>query len=131
MYIRIEASNGLPIYEQIVRQIKFAIAEGTLVPGQLIPSVRELSRELAVNANTIVRAYQDLQNESIIETLRGRGLVVAPGATRLCLSQRQILVRERMEQVILEGIRSGLEPQQLTTYFEKALASIVRAEKKS
>jgi GntR family transcriptional regulator len=79
MFFSIDPSNGVAIYEQIVRQVKFAIAEGTLCPGQLLPSVRQLSQQLAINPNTIARAYQQLQADEVIETLRGRGLAVARG----------------------------------------------------
>ena len=58
MFFSIDVNNGVAIYEQIVRQVKFAIAEESLKPGQLLPSVRGLSVELALNHNTIARAYQ-------------------------------------------------------------------------
>ncbi len=70
MFFSIDTNNGVAIYEQIVRQVKFAIAEESLRVGQLLPSVRALSVELAINPNTIARAYQQLQTEGIIELLR-------------------------------------------------------------
>jgi DNA-binding transcriptional regulator YhcF (GntR family) len=82
MFFSIDPTNGVAIYEQIVRQVKFAVAEGTLCPGQLLPSVRQLGLQLAINPNTIARAYQQLQADQVIETLRGRGLAVCAGATR-------------------------------------------------
>ena len=63
MFFTIDPSNGLAIYEQIVRQVTFAVANETLKPGDLVPSVRELARELAINPNTVARAYRDLQAE--------------------------------------------------------------------
>ncbi len=74
MFFSIDPNNGVAIYDQIVRQVKFAIAEGTLRAGQLLPSVRNLSQQLTINPNTIARAYQQLQSDGIVETLRGRGL---------------------------------------------------------
>ena len=59
MFFHIDPSNGLAIYSQIVRQIKFAVAGEALRPGEMVPSVRELARELAVNPNTVSRAYRD------------------------------------------------------------------------
>ena len=58
MIISIDATNGLAIYDQIVRQIKFAIASEVLLPGELIPSVREMAKQTAVNPNTVSRAYR-------------------------------------------------------------------------
>ena len=128
MFFRIEPSNGIPIYEQIVRQVKYAIAEGTLVAGQMIPSVRELARELAINPNTIQRAYQQLQTEEVLESIRGRGLAVRKDAIRQCLSERQSLLRESFEQVVVEAVRSGLSVDQLRGIFEQSIKRVLKAE---
>jgi len=60
MFFSIDAASDVPIYEQIVRQVKLAVADGTLVGGQMLPSVRQLSRDIALNPNTIARAYREL-----------------------------------------------------------------------
>ena len=72
--ISVDPSNGLAIYDQIVRQIKFAIASGAVLPGELVPSVRELAKQVAVNPNTVSRAYRELQSENVLETVRGTWL---------------------------------------------------------
>lgn len=128
MFLKIDPNNGIPIYDQIVRQVKYAIAEGTLTPGQLIPSVRELARQITVNPNTIQRAYQQLQDEEVVESLRGRGLAVCRGAVKQCVQDRHELLRVRLEQVIQEGLRSGLEPEQLSSLFEKILKQASKTE---
>ena len=69
-----------PIYGQIADRVKFAVAGGALRPGDLVPSVRELSKQLVVNPNTVARAYRDLQTEGLLESVRGMGLQVAEGA---------------------------------------------------
>lgn len=122
MHFQIDPDNGVPIYEQIVRQVKYAVAEGVVVPGELIPSVREMSRQLAVNPNTVQRAVQSLQAEGILESLRGRGLAVCAGARRQCVSDRQNLLKERLEGLVGEAVQSGLDPGRLTEMFERALA---------
>ncbi len=121
MFLRIDPDNGIPIYDQIVRQVKYAVAEGTLTPGQLVPSVRELAKQITVNPNTIQRAYQQLQDHDVLESLRGRGLAVCKGAVKQCVLERQELLRSRMEQVISEGLRSGLDIDQLRLLFEKSV----------
>ena len=83
MFLHIDPAGDLPIYEQIVRQVKFAIAAGALAPDDMVASVRELAREVAVNPNTVIRAYRQLQDEAILLARRGTGLVVAPGAPEL------------------------------------------------
>ena len=121
MQFKVDPDNGTPIYEQIARQLKYAVAEGTLIPGQLVPSVRELAKSAAINPNTVQRAYLDLQNEEVIEPLRGRGMVVCTGAKRRCISDRQAQLKERLEGFVREAILSGLEADQLQRMFENAL----------
>ena len=128
MQLSIEPNNGVPIFEQVVRQVKYAVAEGVLVPGQLLPSVRVLAKELAINPNTIQRAYQELQSEEILESLRGRGIAVCVGAKRRCVSDRQAILGQRLTAVVEEAIRGGLEPERLREMFEKAVKQSMRSE---
>lgn len=125
MQLSVEPDNGIPIYEQLVRQIKYAVAEGVLVPGQVIPSVRELARQLAVNPNTVQRAFMQLQDEDVLQALRGRGMAVCPGAKQRCVSDRKQLLAERLESELEEAIRGGLDPERLRDMFEKALKKAI------
>lgn len=118
MFFHIDPADGLPIYEQVVRQVKFAVAGGSLRAGELIPSVRELARQLAINPNTVARAYRDLQAERVLESVRGTGLAVAAGADALCRQQRLELIRERLRQVLAEARRSGLADAELQSLID-------------
>lgn len=131
MQINIEPNNGIPIYEQLVRQVKYAVAEGVVVPGQVIPSVREMARTLALNPNTVQRAYIQLQDEEVLQSLRGRGMAVTEGAKGRCVSDRQQLLADRLAAVLDEAVRSGLDPDRLKSMFEKALKQAVRNESAS
>lgn len=113
MFFSIEPNNGVAIYEQIVRQVKFAVAEKSLKPGQLLPSVRLLSQQLAINPNTINRAFQQLQADGVLESLRGKGLVVRETARRDCVEARKRIITERFQGVITEALHSGLGPDEL------------------
>ena len=124
MFFQIDPSNGLAIYEQIVRQIKFAVANETLKPGELVPSVRELARELAINPNTVARAYRELQSEGVVDALRGTGLAVTSAARRRCTEERMRLVRLRVRQVLAEAKHSQLGPDELRTIVEEELARL-------
>ena len=126
MFLHVDPSNGLAIYDQIVRQIKFAVAGGALPPGEMAPSVRELARELAVNPNTVARAYQQLQTEGVLDSVRGMGLAVASGADKRCRSERLKLVQGRLREVLLEARRSGLELDELKQLIEEELAAVDR-----
>src|SRR5271166_3367483 len=91
----LNAADSRPIYGQIADRMKFAVAAGVLRPGDLVPSVRELSKQLVVNPNTVARAYRELQSEGLIETVRGMGLQVADGAVDRCRAARREIVRQR------------------------------------
>ncbi len=124
MFFHIDSHNGLAIYDQIVRQIKFAVAGGALKSGELIPSVRELARELAINPNTIARAYRQLQDDDVLQSVRGTGLEVATGAAERCRNERLKLIRTRLRQVMTEAKQSRIDLRGLRDLVEKELAAI-------
>lgn len=113
MFFDINPSNGVPVYEQVARQITFAIASGSIETGEMIPSVRELARELAINPNTVARAFRDLQEQEIIQTVRGTGLTVTRGAKAKCVAARARLIRDRLRDVLQEARQSQLTDQDL------------------
>jgi GntR family transcriptional regulator len=113
VFLQIDARNGLAVYDQIVRQVKFAVADGALTTGELVPSVRELARELAINPNTVARAYRQLQDDGVLDAVRGTGLAVAAAARRPCQAERTRLIRARLRQVLEEAALSGLDPQEI------------------
>ena len=88
LLLDLNSGDGRPIYGQIADRVKFAVAGGVLRAGDLVPSVRELSKQLVVNPNTVARAYRDLQSEGLLESVRGMGLQVAEGAAERCRAER-------------------------------------------
>jgi len=128
MFFQIDPANGLAIYEQVVRQVKFAVADELVKQGDLIPSVREVARELAINPNTVARAYRELQADRVLEPVRGTGLAVAVGAAKRCRAERLKLIRVRLEQVLIEAVQSGLSRAELRSQCEELLASIQEKE---
>ena len=124
MFFTVDPSNGVAIYLQIVNQVKFAIAEQTLRPGQLLPSVRELSQQLTVNPNTVARAFQELQSEGLTETLRGRGVVVCKGSLERCRKDRKSLFTERIATVLTEALHGGLSADEIRKLVERKLKSL-------
>ncbi len=113
MFLHIDPADELAIYDQIVRQMKFAIAAGAIRPGELVPSVRETARHLTVNPNTVARAYRQLQTEQILETVRGTGLAVSAEAPERCRRERRELIHHRLRQALREACRSGLTIDQI------------------
>jgi GntR family transcriptional regulator len=113
MLYQLNTSDDRPIYAQIGDQVKFAVAAGLLKVGELVPSVRELARQLVVNPNTVARAYRDLQAEGILEPVRGTGLQVGAGAAELCREARVGFVRRRVREVLDEARRSNLALEEI------------------
>ena len=113
LFFDINTSNGVPVYEQVAMQIVSAIASGGLSAGQMVPSVREMAKELAINPNTVSRAYRQLQNQTILETVRGSGIAVASGAKAKCKSARSQAVRQRISHVIIEARQSQLTDDEI------------------
>src|SRR5947209_20406345 len=108
MFFSIQPDGPVPIYEQIVAQVIYGVAAGTLEAGLLIPSVRELAEQLVVHPNTVARAFQELERAGVVTPRRGRGMEVTADAPKLCRNLRKELVRERIRQAVREAAASAL-----------------------
>jgi GntR family transcriptional regulator len=126
MFFAIDTANGIAVYEQIVRQVKFAVARKAVNPGEMIPSVRELARELAVNPNTVARAYRQLQTDGVLISVRGTGLEVAARARDRCRRETVDLIRARLRQVLTEAQQTQLSDDELRKLVEAELRAITR-----
>ena len=107
--LALDTTDDRPIYAQISDQIKAAVASGVLRPGELAPSVRELSKQLVINPNTVARAYRELQAEGLLASVRGTGLEVTAAAPAHCRADRREAARARLRSAIEEARRCGLE----------------------
>ena len=76
MDFSIDTRSGVPLYRQVIEQVKFAIAHGSLLPGDQLPTMRQLAVDLSINPNTVVRAYRELELEGVLETHQGSGTFV-------------------------------------------------------
>lgn len=108
MNFHLDLGGPIPIYEQVIYQIKFAIATGAIAPGETIPSVRELARELTINPNTVSKAYRDLQKEGVVYYNRGMGLGVADEAPEQCRRERVHLFEARVVRLLDDAVKSRL-----------------------
>ena len=103
------------------------MAGEVLKENELVPSVRELARELTINPNTVSRAYRQLQDEGVLTSVRGTGLAVAAGAVQRCRQDRVELIRTRLQQVFAEARQSRLDPQKLRALVEQNLTAIEKS----
>ncbi len=103
MILQINFKSGMPIYLQVVDQIKAAATSGALRPGEMLPSIRPLAEELRVNRNTIAKAYSELENLGVIETLPGRGCFLKENHSGLRKEVRRKLLIAEIDQVIVQA----------------------------
>lgn len=118
MNIRIDKTSRVPIYDQIKEQIKGLIHARQLRAGDQLPTIRELSVELAVNFNTVALSYRDLANEGVIVTERGKGTFVAstPGEEEMSRI-RQAKLQTMVEALLHEADRLGYSPEEVGRAF--------------
>ncbi len=124
MLISIQPDGPVPIYEQIVAQVIYGVAAGTLEVGTFIPSVRELAEQLLVHPNTVARAFQELERAGVVQSKRGRGMEVTEQAPAACKARRQELVRDRIRQALREAAASVLAPEEIRRLVEEELAAV-------
>src|SRR5262245_49663332 len=124
MLLSIHTDGPVPIYEQIVAQVIYGVAAGSLEPGTLIPSVRELAEKLLVHPNTVARAFQELEREGVVTARRGRGMEVTPEAPAACRAKRAELVRGRIRDALREAAGSALTPEDIRRLVEEELAAV-------
>ena len=113
MNITVSNSSEAPIYEQIARQIKAQIIAGSLLPGQSLPSIRVLARELHISVITTKRAYDELEKEGFLDTVGGKGTFVAHQNRELLREMRVRIVEEKLSEAIVEGKNLGLGADEL------------------
>jgi GntR family transcriptional regulator len=117
----IRPSSGVPIYRQIMDQVRAMIASSRLKPGDMLPSVRQLSSELEVNMMTVSKAYARLEVEGLIERVRGTGMRVRPQEHTGSLEHRQSELREMADALITRGQQLGLTESQIISVVRNVL----------
>ena len=121
MKIIINTSLMVPIYEQIVDQIKTLIRNGELKENDVLPSVRTLSKDLKISALTVKKAYDSLESEGFTVTVHGKGTYVAVTNTELLLEEQKKELENDLEQAIQKGRRCGISDEDIRSLFELIL----------
>jgi len=121
MQLRIDNASDRPVYQQIIDQVKRDIALGRLAKEDKLPTVRELARQIAINPNTIGKAYRQLEQEGIIVTKPGAGAFVASLDSNLNRSVRKKLISEELERVAVDAFHMQIDGQTLLELFNNAI----------
>ncbi|MBN3524764.1 GntR family transcriptional regulator [Paenibacillus apiarius] len=117
---RLQERSATPIYEQIVEQMKALVAKNVMQPGDKVPSVRELSSMLVVNPNTVSKAYQELERQGVIETLRGKGTFIAESVAPPMAEERLMKLKDEMNRIAVEAKHLGLEREEFIEMVKQA-----------
>ena len=121
MQIRIDNASDRAVYQQIIDQVKRDIACGKLMKEERLPTVRQLASQLAINPNTIAKAYQQLEREGIIVTRPGAGAFVANLDSSLSTSVKKKLICEDLERAVVDAFHMQIDEQTLLRWFEEAI----------
>jgi len=124
MLFSIEASSPVPIYAQVVAQVRAAIAAGELRAGDALPSVRQMAAELRVNPNTVAQAYRELEHEGLTYVQRGQGTFVAEVGPERLAGERTQVARALVERMLHEAFRLGLTPAEMRDTVDACLATL-------
>jgi GntR family transcriptional regulator len=122
MFLRLNPNSGLPLYRQMLQQLRERIASGALAPQAQLPSVRDLSADLQVNPLTVAKVYQLLEQDGLVEFRRGQGTFVAAGRKPLSAAAQQKLIQPALDQLISEARHLGLSEAQLQQLIHQTYA---------
>lgn len=124
MHIIINNTSMIPIYEQIVDQIKGAIFSGELKENEPLPSVRGLSAELRISALTVKKAYDNLEREGYVITIHGKGTYIAPTNHDLALEKQKTDLETELYNLLVRAHNLGLTHEEITDMVSLLLAEL-------
>lgn len=124
MDITISVADGVPIYRQIVNQVKYLVASGLLRPGEELPPIRTLALQLKVTPNTIVKAYDELEIAGIVHKRRGSGTFVSDGRPQLALRERRRIIEQRIDALLAEAHQLNINADDLLRMLRERRAAM-------
>ena len=124
MIIQVDPQSAEPIYEQVAFQVKRAAARGEIAAGDKLPSVRELARDLAINPNTVIRAYDTLERDGVIIRRKGSGCFATGKSSELAAPRRREELRDLLRKTVIEAFHLGFSETDIRKAFEQHLAEV-------
>jgi GntR family transcriptional regulator len=122
--LHISANDGLPIYLQIVNQVKYLVASGRLKPGEELPPIRVLAERLLINHNTVARAYRELEAAGVVEKRRTAGTYVSDQGSPLARRERIKILTRRVDALLAEARQMGVAYEDLTKLIQQRGAAL-------
>ena len=126
VWIEVDPRSGVPMYLQVVDQVRHAVELGGLGPGERLPTVRGLAGDLGIAPNTVVKAYGELQRMGLVESRSGAGTVVAEGVGEVARERRVAAVFERLRVLVRDAAALGISEDDLWAGFDSEFERIPR-----
>jgi GntR family transcriptional regulator len=101
--IHVSTHDAVPIYMQIVKQVKYLVASGRLAPGDEVPPIRTLAQQLVINPNTVAKAYHELEREGVVTKRHGAGTYVSDNGSPLARRERMKILTQRVDALLAEA----------------------------
>ena len=113
MYLRLNYQSGEAIYRQIVEQVKYKVASGELTPGQRLPSIRELAKQLKINPRTVVKAYEELRSAGLAVMRQGQGVFITDNQATVPNKVRKKQIEDMSRRLFAEASRLGADSEEV------------------
>jgi GntR family transcriptional regulator len=117
--IHISSNDGVPIYIQIVNQVKHLVASGRLLPGEEVPPIRVLAEQLVVNPNTVARAYLELEREGVVNKRHGSGTYVSESPSPLSRREKFKVLAQRADALLVEAGHLDIDIDEVITLLQE------------
>ena len=113
VHLQLDSSSGVPAYRQLMDQIRYYVASGSIAAGDKLPSIRDLARGLGVNPTTVIKAYTELESAGVLDRQQGRGVFVAESASPMSASDVDKTLRQSARQLVVEAVQMGVDLERI------------------
>src|SRR5947207_14038136 len=129
MQLQISSADGVPIYQQIVNQVRHLIAAGRLQPGEELLPIRALAEQLTVNPNTVARAYLELERAGVVTKRHGSGTYVSEAGSPLARRERLKILTQRADALLVEARHLDVEPDEVIKLLRERHEILTQSQK--
>lgn len=127
MLIEISLDDGVPIYRQMINQVKYLVASGQLAPGDELPAIRVLAEQCLVTPNTVVKAYRELEREGVIYKRQGAGTYVSDVASPLARREQKRILTQRADSLLADAQQLGFSLDEVLELLRKRHATLKKS----
>ncbi len=124
MIFKIDPASQKPVYQQLIDQVKYAVAAGRLSEGDRLPPIRDVAVQARLNRNTVARAYSELEREGVIFSRAGQGSFIAPSGTSIAASRAKKQLSEQLDALLAQAHQFGYSKDDILALFSERLGKL-------